>query len=455
MFGNDAEAGVDRRSYLTGSAALGLLSLGAGNAVGSGDRRDQTETKAKEQRVREIDECTTITESGRYELVTDLTAAPGDTCLEIRASDVTLDGNGHTITGRDAAAPADDRFPFDSGSTGVLVRPPGSETRRTCGTERDLSRVSVENLIVEGFHTGIAVYETAKAELVGTHVKETSHGIFLFRAIGSVLSRNRAESNSETGYSLLDASENILKENEAVGNSDAGFRLDRFSTGSTGNLLLENAAADNFSDGIRITDSDSNAVKRNATSGSATGIAIEDSRKILVENNDAGALDTAIYLTGAAENTLSGNDAVTETFGIRLSESHRNAIATNDSSRISLESSHQNTLKRNSASGIQGIVLDRSHENTLEGNTANDSLSAGILLSESHENRLLKNTADENRTYGFRLENASWNTGRGNSARDNGDGPIEIVGGDGNEIEVNGVRYTDDEFDSQNAGSSN
>lgn len=43
----------------------------------------------------EIDECTTITEPGHYELTQNITYWPTSECIQVEADDVTIDGNGH------------------------------------------------------------------------------------------------------------------------------------------------------------------------------------------------------------------------------------------------------------------------------------------------------------------------------------------------------------------------
>lgn len=66
-----------------------------------------------------ISECQTLDESGHYELTTDL-ESDDSTCIEIQVANVTLDGNGHSITST------------DGDGTGVRVRGPTSlrTTRR-------------------------------------------------------------------------------------------------------------------------------------------------------------------------------------------------------------------------------------------------------------------------------------------------------------------------------------
>lgn len=68
-----------------------------------------------------IDSCTTLDSPGTYTLSSDIQGSEAGTCIEITASDVTLDGNGHTLagTGGDAVHAAG---LADAPLTGVVVR---------------------------------------------------------------------------------------------------------------------------------------------------------------------------------------------------------------------------------------------------------------------------------------------------------------------------------------------
>lgn len=82
-----------------------------------------------------VDSCRVIDEPGYYELTTDL--ENDSTCIRIAASNVTLDGNGHTITGTSETA-----------DTAVLVRQDDDG-----GVPEN---VTVQNLHVEDWERGVA-----------------------------------------------------------------------------------------------------------------------------------------------------------------------------------------------------------------------------------------------------------------------------------------------------------
>jgi hypothetical protein len=83
--------------------------------------------------------CTDLDQSGAYDLVGDVggNVSSGAPCVSVTASDVTIDGNGHTLTG-------------NGSGTAVGVGVPG------------LSNVTVENLSVQGYEYGLNLSSTTE-----------------------------------------------------------------------------------------------------------------------------------------------------------------------------------------------------------------------------------------------------------------------------------------------------
>ena len=65
----------------------------------------------------EVDDCRTIDEPGYYVLTTDPLDRPETVCIDIRASDVTFDGDGHRIDSDDSASNAAVRVADPAGGT--------------------------------------------------------------------------------------------------------------------------------------------------------------------------------------------------------------------------------------------------------------------------------------------------------------------------------------------------
>ena len=128
-----------------------------------------------------ITECREIDESGEYVLGDDL-SAEGD-CLEITTSDVTLDGNGHTIEG-------------DGTGTGLDIEWSGS---------------TVRNLTIRNFGTGVRFDLSSNVTLASTTVEQNILGVVVVNASSDVLVRDcDIRQNDGRGVSISDYSRDIL-----------------------------------------------------------------------------------------------------------------------------------------------------------------------------------------------------------------------------------------------------
>ena len=209
-----------------------------------------------------IDSCTTITEPGRYVLTQDIENATG-TCIDIRASDVVLDGNGHTIGGAQnestigefvnvsygvppeaengtnasvenaTADPANPRF----ANVGVAANAPGglSNVTVTAVTVRDfffgvyfdhVTDGTVSNATVRGNGDGLELYNSTDLTVTDSTLTENAWGLFTLNVTDSELSKLTADGNSETGL-YVSSSENVtVVRSTANGNGASGIILD-------------------------------------------------------------------------------------------------------------------------------------------------------------------------------------------------------------------------------------
>ena len=469
---------IDRRKYLSGSAAVGALTLGAGNAA-AGDENDDTkkdDTK-KDKEVTYITECPyVIKEPGYYKIAKELTVDDG-ACITIHASNVTLDGGNHlikcddgnnfnntfpvvadnddSVSAREESLEAlddwdgPDYFPFQSGTTGVLVRPKDDKKPGKKPEKNYLKNVTIKNLNVRYCDTGIAFYNTKNGRIKKVKAKQNYRGIYLFQSKKNTLYKNRAEKNWY-GYHLLDSSSNVLKRNVAV-NGYRGLCLDRLGTGSNRNVVYGTTASYNVS-GVRMNGSYKNSLKKNRCTKNLSGIYVVGCKKNDLKHNKATKnLYNGIRMYDSYKNTLYQNDASKNIgTGVRLLESSSNTLKGNTASEnhysfgIRLTDSHSNTVSGNYANQnwFTNIHFGNSHKNTIKKNSVNGSRNHGIQLFRSHQNHISKNTAKKNGWYGYRLGQSKWNSGRGNTAKENDIGPVAISGGQGtNKIEVNGDWY--------------
>lgn len=131
-----------------------------------------------------IESCTTITESGEYDLASDLQHAGNnfDPCIDVQANDVTIDGNGYSISGGEEVIVSgihvddyDNLTVSDVGVTGFWV---GVDVEDAGGVT--VQDTTIEDLNdVEGPGVGIYVQESEDFSASGVTVDDAGDGIVL------------------------------------------------------------------------------------------------------------------------------------------------------------------------------------------------------------------------------------------------------------------------------------
>ena len=167
----------------------------------------------------------TITAPGTYELQADISGAGANAAIEVLASDVVIEGNGHAILGAGSLA-------------GVLVQ----------GGDGVAERVVVRNVSVENWQHG--VHAIGVSGLVLDHVtarRNGDHGIYLFSVTKATVQDCTASENRGSGVVLSDVSHsNVVRNTTANGNDHNGLML----IASNENRLLGNTIRDNGAYGI-------------------------------------------------------------------------------------------------------------------------------------------------------------------------------------------------------------
>lgn len=234
------------------------------------------------QTAEQVDSCRTIDEPGEYELAGDVTSSATDACIHVAASDVVLDGNGHTVAGQNASG------------TGVLVFR-GEDV--SPGPENALENVTVRNLTAANWSTGVSVGKldgggtdvrlanvTARdSEAVGVRLVETENvtardvtatgnglGVLLWEVQYADLRDVAATGNGDYGVMLTEVSgENTFRNVTATGNggdaeNGAGVY---FSTDTGDNVVADARIADNRGAGVRFSDSFGNTLRDTVVAG--------------------------------------------------------------------------------------------------------------------------------------------------------------------------------------------
>jgi parallel beta-helix repeat protein len=208
----------------------------------------------------------------------DTISAPGDYFLAgdcfgagitITASDVTLDLNGHTMTG------------LESG-VGVLVDDSAGAIAHVAITGP--GTITIYRIGVQLGSGGAGVSDSSVSGLTANH--NDFDGILLLGASGNTVADNTASHNSAFGISLGRASGNTVADNTATNNIAGGIAV---FPGASGNTIDDNTATNNISDGIVLFTA-------------ATGNTVDDNT-----TNTNG--DVGIFLFGASGNTVADNTA--------------------------------------------------------------------------------------------------------------------------------------------------
>lgn len=108
-----------------------------------------------------------IDSPGLYELTTDLTDRPESVCIDIRASDVTFDGNKHVIDSDGSPSQAAILARPSSGLTGVTVRDVTVTDWDHGVSYRDISDGEITRTVVTNNTIGVAVWNSTAITVAG------------------------------------------------------------------------------------------------------------------------------------------------------------------------------------------------------------------------------------------------------------------------------------------------
>lgn len=173
--------------------------------------------------------------------------------IEIAVNNITLNGNGQTITG-------------NGSGIGVLL-----EGR---------NGVIIQNLAVTNFELGIGLSSSNRNTITDNTVTGNNvSGISLLSSNNNNITGNTV-TDDLSGISLVSSSDNILMDNN-VSNNTLGLILGD----SNGNNLTANTISSNFG-GIQQTSSRGNTFRENTVSDNFLGISLENSSNNTIYNNN-------------------------------------------------------------------------------------------------------------------------------------------------------------------------
>ncbi|WP_440766223.1 right-handed parallel beta-helix repeat-containing protein [Natronorubrum sp. DTA7] len=305
-----------------------------------------------------------IDEPGVYTLTEDLTA--GETAVTITSSNVIFDGMGHTITGDGSD---------DTSKEGVLVY----------NSAERIENVTVQNLTLDGYGTGVRFWNVDEGEGHGITVENSHTGILLTRTHDGTFSDLTLRNNDGRALSLSSSNGNVISGVEATDNeAETTFN-------GRGSIYLFSANNNEFSDlavtggrsGVRISFSSNNEFVGLTTENHANyGLEIGSSNNTFTDvvANDNGW--HGIQIQTASFNTFE-NVSVTGTDGsaVRLTGiggsggSPQNnvfetlSVTDNDGSAVSLSIANYNTFRNLTTASNTGTAVtfvSRSEGNLVE-----------------------------------------------------------------------------------------
>jgi len=306
-----------------------------------------------------ISSCGTLNIPGEtYVLTADLAVASG-TCLTITAGGITLDGNGHTITGSDSL-------------WGVNVRNYASGT-------------TVKNLNISGFSTGIYVTSSDILVINNTLTNMSWSGITVSSSCGVTVTENTVHS-TVAGIVAKYSTGIKIDKNNVDGNSQNGIRV----TYVDGVIITGNSAITPGSRGIVVQYSNDGFLVDNTVSGNEAITLVYSHNNVLINNTIESCSDCnrtyGIGVTGIMIWHSNGNSLITNNiesthlWGIHLSNASENTISGN------VISNH----KKEIASNAYGLLIIRSHGNTFNYNTISNN-ERPYYIQDGTENKIYNN----------------------------------------------------------------
>ncbi|WP_435065511.1 right-handed parallel beta-helix repeat-containing protein [Halobaculum sp. EA56] len=181
-----------------------------------------------------ISQCQVINESGTYYLGSNITTDFSDQCIQVAASDVVFDGQGHTIDG--VSVDNTDKAVFIGGYnvdvSNVTVR-----NVRATNTDYGIRVVRASNVTVEGVTTfgtednGVYVQGSSDVELTDVAVRETSNG-FSILSSSDVTVRAATVALVDTGVKGYGDTESLRVVDSKIVRVTTGISLSPYAYGN-------------------------------------------------------------------------------------------------------------------------------------------------------------------------------------------------------------------------------
>ena len=292
------------------AVALTLLVVASATAAGVGATAVGVASAAPTG----VDDCTTIDDSGVYELTANVTnPAGGGSCLAITADDVAVDGNGHTI---------------QTGGTGIEATGVDNVTVRdvtATGTVGVRYRDVTDGLVADVSADGRIALVVAGGENVAVRDSDLTGGAGLaFSADDGTVADNRV---GETTYGVsVTGNDTTVRDNRVVGALGIhGGNADSLFVSGRDNLVVGNVVTGGQVDRLVVAGTNT-TVRDNRVRGvgngsdyfdSRDGLVVAGTNHTVVANDASRNRDAGIVVSGAGH-TVHDNVAVENGVGVDL-----------------------------------------------------------------------------------------------------------------------------------------
>jgi len=275
----------------------------------------------------EISSCTTLNDSGVYELVDSQTTS--DSCISINASDVVFDGNGHQIGGGD---PAIHVMP---GVSNVTVRNVTVYSSYDGVYVEEATDVTIEDVTTRGNYRGIQIEDSSDVTIrTVDHQYDEYYGIRAEESQNVSVEGVTTSLSSGEGFGsaviYFDSSNGSIVESDlTAGEYGQGIEL-RYSHQTVLDNVTANATDDYYT--LEVYRSDDVVVRNSAFGGSPDEdtVYIDDSPNIQLLNTSIDDGDIGLYISGSPNATMREVSIDNSTYGLYISGDYRHDIDTSN-----------------------------------------------------------------------------------------------------------------------------
>jgi len=328
-----------------------------------------------------------IDEPGYYELTENILDCTKECGIYINASNVILDGKGHTLDG----------VYNETSKYGIYVY--------------HATNVTIRNIMIKEWYShGVLLNTSSGVVIADSIIQYNGYGVTEYYCSNNTIANNTISDNVYSGVLIDSASTSKILNNTISNNQHHGAFLCLYSENS---MVMRNLIEGNQYAGIAISGK-LNIITNNTILGNGwSGICLWNSNNIVANNTIKRNTMNGVYLWYCSNNTIASN-----------------IMEGNGYPEVALTSSNENTIMDNilRRSNVGGIYLEEeSSGNVIINNTIYTCLFYGVYLIQSPANIIENNTIHNNRRYGICLTNYSSNTTiEGNTLKENGFWEIKL-----------------------------